>query len=284
MATGTGTSGGWRGMNGAQRRLALLLGRGFLVILAVIMVANATSMVSDFAAAHVPVTPAHIWLWEASSIVAWLTEVPLIWWLVARLRRSAPAWWRIALIVAGATIPASLWHIGLMVAIRIPIYSAQGQRYVFMAGIDNPWLYEYRQDVGTFLQFASLALVAQWLLARAATTPDAKPRTFAVSDGAVTHHVPLGEIERVASAGNYVEIVWGERTLLQRATLAAIGDELGDAFVRIHRGQLVRRDSIRRVDTDRSGDFTVTLGSGATVRGSRRYRAGVETGYKAGEA
>src|SRR3546814_2977083 len=67
------TSGGWRGMNGAQRRLAALLGAGFLVILAVIMVANATSMASDFAAAGVPVTTAHVWLWEVSSIIAWLT-------------------------------------------------------------------------------------------------------------------------------------------------------------------------------------------------------------------
>src|SRR3546814_6291516 len=71
-------------MNGAQRRLAALLGAGFLVILAVIMVANATSMASDFAAAGVPVTTAHVWLWEVSSIIAWLTLLLPIWLPVAR--------------------------------------------------------------------------------------------------------------------------------------------------------------------------------------------------------
>lgn len=273
MATGEVTSGGWRGMNGAQRRLALMLGAGFLVILAVIMVANATSMVSDFAAAHIPVSREHIWLFEATSIFAWLTAAPAIWWLVARLRRARLPWWAVALIVAAATVPVSLWHIGLMVALRMLVYALQGQHYTFTVGGANPILYEYRKDVGTYLQFAAIALVAQWLIARAATPEIAAPhRTLEVNDGAVKHNVPLDEIESISAAGNYVEIGWAPRALLHRATLASVEAELGDAFVRIHRGRLVRRDAVRRIETDKSGDFTVELASGASVRGSRRYR------------
>lgn len=273
MATGEVTSGGWRGMNGAQRRLALMLGAGFLVILAVIMVANATSMVSDFAAAHIPVSREHIWLFEATSIFAWLTAAPAIWWLVAQLRRARLPWWAVALIVAAATVPASLWHIGLMVALRMLVYALQGQHYTFTVGGANPILYEYRKDVGTYLQFAAIALVAQWLIARAATPESIAPRrTLEVNDGAVKHNVPLDEIESISAAGNYVEIGWAPRTLLHRATLASVEAELGDAFVRIHRGRLVRRDAVRRIETDKSGDFTVELASGASVRGSRRYR------------
>lgn len=283
MATGSGTSGGWRGMNGAQRRLAALFAVGFAAILLVITIANATSMVSDFAAAHVPVTTVHIWLWEVTSIVAWLSELPVIWWMVARLRRATLPWWGIALTVAGASVVASLWHIGLMVALRMAVYAAQGEQYVFMAGMENPILYEYRKDVGTFLQFAAIALVSQWLIARAATPAAEPPRVLAVSDGSVTHHVPITEIERVSAAGNYVEIGWGPRTLLHRATLSAVEAELGAAFARVHRSHIVRRDAIRRIATDRSGDFTVHLASGSDVRGSRRYRDGVETRYMGGE-
>jgi len=54
--------------------------------------------------------------------------------------------------------------------------------------------------------------------------------------------------------------------------LSAVEAELGDAFLRIHRGRLVRRAAIRRIETDKSGDFTVELASGASLRGSRRYR------------
>ena len=80
-------------MNGAQRRLALALGMGFFAVLMVIMVANATSMISDFAEAHVPISRGHVWLFEASSIAAWITLLPAIWWLVAWFRRRRPAWW-----------------------------------------------------------------------------------------------------------------------------------------------------------------------------------------------
>jgi DNA-binding LytR/AlgR family response regulator len=105
------------------------------------------------------------------------------------------------------------------------------------------------------------------------TTASAEPRrTLAVNDGAVTRHVPVDEIERVSAAGNYVEIEWGPRILLQRSTLATAEAELGEGFVRIHRGHLVGRNAVRCIETDKSGDFTVTLANGATVRGSRRYR------------
>jgi DNA-binding LytR/AlgR family response regulator len=88
--------------------------------------------------------------------------------------------------------------------------------------------------------------------------------------------VPVGEIDQVVAAGNYVEIGWGPRTLLHRATLATVEAELGDAFVRIHRSRIVRRAAIRRVETDRSGDFTIDLANGVSVRGSRRYRAALQ--------
>ncbi|MGB3754617.1 MAG: LytTR family transcriptional regulator DNA-binding domain-containing protein [Parerythrobacter sp.] len=53
-------------------------------------------------------------------------------------------------------------------------------------------------------------------------------------------------------------------------------DTLGNPFVRIHRSRLARRAALRRVDMLKSGDFTVTLANGETLRGSRRYRAGLE--------
>ena len=52
-----------------------------------------------------------------------------------------------------------------------------------------------------------------------------------------------------------------------------IRDRLGPGFARIHRGRLVRRAAVRSIETDKSGDFAVTLASGAVVRGSRRYRS-----------
>jgi hypothetical protein len=263
-------------MNGTQRRLALVLAAGFLVIVAAIMIANAESSLSDLRANGHFLRPDLIWSWEATSMIAWFTIWPVIWLAVKHIRPPRFPWVAVGIVFVLGSVIASAWHVSLMVELRHLYYSATGAgTYQFFDGIENKPLYEYRKDVGSYLQFVGLFALAQWLIARAGTDPAAAahvPKTLAVGDGAVTHHVPIEEIESIASAGNYVEIAWGSRTLLHRATLAAVEAELGDAFLRIHRGRLVRRAAIRRIETDKSGDFTVELASGASLRGSRRYR------------
>ena len=76
----------------------------------------------------------------------------------------------------------------------------------------------------------------------------------------------------MSAAGNYVEIEWRARILTPAVDAGSRRGGIGRRFVRIHRGHLVRRKAVRRIEMDKSGDFTVTLVSGATVRGSRRYR------------
>ncbi|MGY4395218.1 hypothetical protein ACVWZA_000379 [Sphingomonas sp. UYAg733] len=278
MADG-GTSGGNVGASGARRRLALLLAAGFALTVAAIMIANAESMMTDFAAAGIAVTRTHVWVWEVSSIIAWLSLAPAVWYMIAKVRPPRFSWAQVALILALASVPASAWHIGLMVALRKSFYALEGQTYHFFGNMPNPLLYEYRKDVGTYLQWIGLAAIAQWLLATIGAGPPAPAlgiSFLAVTDGSVTHQVPVAEIDQLVAAGNYVEVMWGSRVLLHRATLAMVEQALGDAFVRIHRSRIVRRAAIRRVETDRSGDFTVELASGISVRGSRRFRTGVQ--------
>ena len=274
---GAGTSGGWRGLNGAQRRILFGFVAIFLAVVALILIANAESSITDLAAAGASI-PAHlVWSWEWTSMIGWLSLYPLIWWLVARVRPPRVGWPGVAAMLVVGSVVASAWHIGVMVALRHLYYAATSEgTYRFDALPGNRLLYEYRKDVATYLQFVAMAAVVQWLVARTATVPALGPHFLAVTDGAVTHRLPVAEIEQACAAGNYVELRWQGRTLLHRATLAAVEGELGDAFVRIHRGRLVRRDAVRRVAVDKSGDFTVTLASGEEARGSRRYRAALD--------
>jgi len=278
-ATVAGTNGGEMGMNGARRRLAFVMLGLFAAVLALITVGNAESMISDFDAAGVRATRTHIWIWEVSSILAWICVMPLIWLGAARIRSPRFGWPIVAAAFAAGLPIASGLHIGLMILFRKLAYWPEGLAYRFEGGLASPYLYEFRKDAATYLQFVLLAVVCQWLLARVGTgtaiveEPD---RFLAVGDGAVTHQVPIADIVQINAAGNYVEIDVGERTLLHRATLAAIGQELGGRFVRIHRGRLVNRDAIRRVETNQSGDFELVLADGRSVKGSRRYRADLE--------
>ena len=291
MSEGVETSGGALGMNGAQRRLAWMLGGGFLLILAAIMTANALSSISDLRAAGVDIRPDLVWSWEWSSMIGWISVMPLIWFAVRGVRPPRVSWPLVVLVFLLGSVIVSAWHIGVMVGVRALYYPLVGAGdYHFEGAIEQPLLYEFRKDLAAYLQFVALAVLAQWLIDRAGmrvvVPPPAEPepepvepRMLAIVDGSITYQVPAHEIEHVSAAGNYVEIAWGDqmlRTLLHRTTLTALGDELGQGFVRIHRGRLVRCSAVREIRADKSGDFFVTLASGTRVRGSRRYRAALE--------
>lgn len=274
---GAGTSGGECGASGdavRRRRIAWLVLAAALFIL-VESIANVGSTIDDMAKAGLTPVTWKVWTWQVSSVVTWVALAAPLWWLIARARPPRFSWPAAVAIHAAATLPVSLVHVGAMVAMRKLAYLlATGEDYDFGGGGFTVLLYEYRKDVATYLMVAAFLAYAQWLLARPAPAP-AGPRVLEVADGSVTHRVPVEAIDWAAAAGNYVEIAWGPRTLLHRSTLAALAEQLGPGFARIHRGRIVRREAVRSVETDRSGDFTVTLASGATLRGSRRYREGL---------
>lgn len=273
---GAGTSGGEGGTSGEglRRRRLFWLAAGLVGFLAIQSVANVESTLEDMAKLGVIESRAHVWTWQLTSVAVWLALMPLLGWLVARLRPPRFAWPVAILLHALATVPVSLAHVLAMIGLRMLVYAAGGEQYD-----SGPWpmtlLYEYRKDAASYLLAALFLAYAQWLLARPAPPAVPESDVLLVADGSVTHRVPPETIESASAAGNYVEIVWSGRTLLHRSTLAALAERLGPGFVRIHRGRIVRRAAVRSVETDKSGDFTVTLESGATLRGSRRYRSGL---------
>jgi DNA-binding LytR/AlgR family response regulator len=276
----SGTNGGDDGTSGVRRKLAFAMAAIFLLVLTLITIGNAESMLSDFAAAGVHETVAHVWIWQITSVVAWLCVTVPIWWGAARARPPRFGWPIVALLFLIGLPIASGLHIGLTILLRKFVYLFAHETYRFQGGIANPYVYEFRKDVATYLQFVALAAICQWLLARVGTPSHAPVeeggRFVAVNDGTVTHQVPVDDIVQVVAAGNYVEIERDGRALLHRATLATMEAELGPRFVRIHRSRLVNRDAIRRIETNQSGDFEVMLSDGSIAKGSRRYRAGLE--------
>jgi two-component system LytT family response regulator len=82
----------------------------------------------------------------------------------------------------------------------------------------------------------------------------------------------VADILWVESAGNYVELHLAGRTVLHRITLNSVETLLAPAdFLRVHRGAIVRRSEIARLDTVGDGSYRLTLRCGATVAVSERY-------------
>lgn len=104
-------------------------------------------------------------------------------------------------------------------------------------------------------------------------------------DGQRTEHVnvrSVGRIERILvgeilwleSAGNYVELHLASRTVLHRITLNRLEALLpADAFLRVHRSAIVRRDQIASLETNGEGSYRLTLRCGGAVPVSERYLA-----------
>jgi hypothetical protein len=220
--------------------------------------------------------------YEGTSGVVILALLPLMRRGVAWVRasRSRP----VAVARAGAVgLLFALAHILGMVALRKLSTWSLGSSYAFHLATEFP--YEFRKDVVTAL----LIGVGFWALDRHAPAPDREgsgpPRTsddktpnpiLWLRDGATSIRIDARDIVWVASAGNYVEFSLGARRHLVRGTLA--GEEarlLPFGLVRVHRTRLVNLNHAVAVAPRPSGDFALSMDTGETLIGSRRYRQAV---------
>lgn len=84
--------------------------------------------------------------------------------------------------------------------------------------------------------------------------------------------IKVDEILRIESAGNYVELRLAGRTVLHRMTLSRLEGLLApEQFVRVHRGTIVRRSQIARMETRGDGTYWLSLRNGEVVAVSERY-------------
>jgi two-component system LytT family response regulator len=95
-----------------------------------------------------------------------------------------------------------------------------------------------------------------------------------VRDKARGYFVPVDSIERIAAAGNYVEIHAGGKLHLVREPLSKFIAQLdAEEFIRVHRSHVVRVSFIAELHAMFSGDYELVLRNGERLALSRRYKA-----------
>ncbi len=131
---------------------------------------------------------------------------------------------------------------------------------------------------GLAAQLAALAarLGAAPHAAAGAPAPDGPPRwaeRLVVGAARTQRVVPVREVEWVEAADNYVRVHAPGGGGLLREPLAALERRLDPArFARVHRSALVNLARVRELRPLPSGDYELTLQSGAAVTLSRTYR------------
>jgi two-component system LytT family response regulator len=98
------------------------------------------------------------------------------------------------------------------------------------------------------------------------------------TDGKIVF-VPVRAIRWLESAGNYVEIVWGQQAerLVVRDTLSSFEERLDEhMFVRIHRSTIVNADRIREMRPRYTGEYELTMDNGKQLTMSRGYKTNLK--------
>ena len=99
------------------------------------------------------------------------------------------------------------------------------------------------------------------------------PPTLLVADGRQRHLVRVSDICCIEAADNYVLLHCLDKRLMMRRTLSALLEDLGPAFMRIHRGAAVALSHVDRVTLHAAGDATVHMAARVDLNCSRQHRA-----------
>ena len=272
------TSGAARGTSGRP----LLAYGGIAFVIAAFCLVNSLTAADDAVRRGGAYRLGAPMFFEGTSAVVILALLPLMRRGVAWVRASGSR--RVTAARAGALgVLFALAHIFGMVALRKASYWSAGSSYAFNLAMEFP--YEFRKDIVTAL----LIGIGFWSLDRPAPAPSreaSEPRPVGddktpnpnlwLRDGPTSVRIDAREIVWVASAGNYVEFSLGAKRHLVRGTLA--GEEarlLPFGLVRVHRTRLVNLNHAVAVAPRPSGDFAVSMDTGETLIGSRRYRQAV---------
>ena len=108
----------------------------------------------------------------------------------------------------------------------------------------------------------------------AAPEPQTRPvRRFAVQKNGRIYFVPVGQVEWIEAAGQYVRLHTGQRCHLIRDSIKRLETVLdAERFVRIHRSAMVCVERIVEMHPLFHGEYEVVLDSGAKLKLSRGYR------------
>jgi two-component system LytT family response regulator len=98
-------------------------------------------------------------------------------------------------------------------------------------------------------------------------------KRLAVKSGERTFFLPTDEIDRISTAGNYLELHAGKQAHLIRERMCELEAKLDPTkFVRIHRLTIINIERLREMQPLFNGDYVIILHNGTKLTLSRTYR------------
>ena len=258
----------------------------WLVLLSVIGVSEMLVQIMDADRHGVGTQVWEIVLWEASSMIAVLSLIPLIIYFDNRVPIR---WLNLKLSISahtGFSIVFSVLHVSTMVALRKLVYWFNDSYYDF-GDVFEQFSYEYLKDARTYAICLALIYLYRHIVLRLQGEasllgmPDHgnqkqqeyEPERILVKKLGREFLVKIDDIERIEASGNYVNLHIANRVYPLRETLTKMEQRLDKTkFKRIHRSHMINLDQVEEIRPFESGDAQVLLNNGVTVPMSRTYR------------
>ncbi|MBT5072130.1 MAG: LytTR family transcriptional regulator [Kordiimonadaceae bacterium] len=240
---------------------------------------NSTSLIMEYANRGTPLDAWKPFVWEYSSTYVAFILMPFILMFDERYPIASKNWPKRMLIHISLSMAYSFAHVAGMVGIRKLIFTAVDDVYS-MTELNYTIIYEYRKDVMAYVSVLIVIYAYREIIRlrngeaqfEAAKDDHSEDKRILVSKAGKYNFISPLSVEWVEAAGNYVELHMGENTYMLRATMKDIEKKLGhDAFARVHRSTIVRRDFIESIRPAMNGDKTLYLKDGTELRLSRRY-------------
>jgi hypothetical protein len=178
-------------------------------------------------------------------------------------------------------------HLPILLLASVPLAILKEAIFVAVGEFFRPGVFDLAKILSEDLSYEVMVVWALFAAAHLFIQPKPQDKRQARDDGAATEiqvrtrrgleYVAVQEIELADAQGNYTRLVTPRGNFLVRETMAGMEARLGDAFVRVHRSAIVRRDRIVRVESVTRGGYMIHLRSGERVRGGRSYRATIRS-------
>lgn len=105
------------------------------------------------------------------------------------------------------------------------------------------------------------------------TEAGAFPERISIKDGSNINVVPVGDIDWVDAAGDYMCIHVKGETHVMRITMKELEAMLNPSiFQRVHRSTIVNMNRVQKVSSHLNGEYQLSLDCGANLKMSRGYK------------
>ena len=249
---------------------------------------GAASVIADYQRLGLPLDWWEPVVWHTSSQLTGIVLIFSIVWFDKKMPLETVKPLKSVLGHVGFSMVYSISHVVSMVLVRKLAYFIMGIQYDF-GDWSKELVYEYTKDAYSYLWIIAVIYAYRFIIVRlrgeakvismGEDTPEPdKPERLLVKKIGKEFMIKIDDIDWIEASGNYMNLHLKDRVYPLRETMANLERKLDpNQFVRIHRSTMVNLDCIGEIKPLDSGDFDLTLNTGAKLRLSRRYRENVQS-------